>query len=249
MTYMAMDHFKMLHKKFPGGQLADDFVTNTLCDNPPCATFSTIGGSPPPITGASFVEGVFEWETACSHVATDAGCGITSNIYTFAIKAFDDFCPANAITIATITVEVTAADSLPAPDFECAWEDENGDVVFNWNHSIGASASTVYQIHAASNIGGPYSIISDVFYPNSSFTAPSSSLPLGSQFFYLTSESTCAENSVPSDTISPIKFSVSTSNVNCWDDSDATISIQVDDYINVLACVFFRRYSKYKCIP
>ena len=57
-----------------GGQLADDFVTNTLCDNPPCATFSTIAGSPPPITGASFVEGVFEWETACSHIATDAGC-------------------------------------------------------------------------------------------------------------------------------------------------------------------------------
>ena len=189
--------------------IADDYITNTLCDNPPCATFTNLNGPPPPIIGAQVVNGVFEWETACSHVATDAGCGITSNIYTFAIKAFDDFCPANAITIATITIEVTAADSLPAPDFECAWEDENGDVVFNWNHSSGASSSTEYHIHAASNIGGPYSIIADVFYPNSSFSAPVSTLPPGSEFFYLTSESTCAENSVPSDTISPIKFSVS----------------------------------------
>ena len=138
-----------------GGQVSDDYITNTLCDNPPCATFVNTSGLAPPITGLQLVEGVFEWQTACSHVATDAGCGITSNTYTFAIKAYDDFCPANAITIATITIEVTAADSLPAPDFECAWESPNGDVTFNWNSSVGASSSTVYHIYGAANIGGP----------------------------------------------------------------------------------------------
>ncbi|MDP7567443.1 MAG: hypothetical protein QF383_03545, partial [Flavobacteriales bacterium] len=201
-----------------GGQIADDYVTNTLCENPPCATFVNTSGQAPPITGLQMVEGVFEWQTACSHVATDAGCGITSNIYTFAVKAFDDFCPANAITIATITIEVTAADSLPAPDFDCAWEDENGDIVFNWNHAAGSSFSTEYHIHAASNIGGPYSVVADVFYPSNDFTTAVSSLPSGSKYFFLTSESTCADNSVPSDTISPIRFSVSSLDVNCWDD-------------------------------
>ena len=217
-----------------GGQIADDYVTSTLCDNPPCATFVNTSGLAPPITGLQMVEGVFEWQTACSHVATDAGCGITSNIYTFAVKAFDDFCPANAITIATITIEVTAADSLPAPDFDCAWEDENGDIVFNWNHAAGSSSSTEYHIHAASNIGGPYSVVADVFYPSNDFTTAVSSLPSGSKYFFLTSESTCADNSVPSDTISPIRFSVSSLDVNCWDDTDGVISIGVDDYINVL---------------
>ncbi|MDA9807984.1 T9SS type A sorting domain-containing protein [Flavobacteriales bacterium] len=221
-----------------GGQIADDYVTNTLCDNPPCATFVNTSGLAPPITGLQMVEGIFEWQTACSHVATDAGCGITSNIYTFAVKAFDDFCPANAITIATITIEVTAADSLPAPDFDCAWEDENGAIVFNWNHAAGSSSSTEYHIHAASNIGGPYSVVADVFYPSNDFTTALSSLPSGSKYFFLTSESTCADNSVTSDTISPIRFSVSSLDVNCWDDTDGIISIGVDDYINVLQYSF-----------
>ncbi|MBC8474146.1 MAG: hypothetical protein H8D60_00165, partial [Cryomorphaceae bacterium] len=220
-----------------GGQFADDYITNTMCDNPPCATFTSISNQPPPITGAQLVEGIFEWQTACSHVATDAGCGITSNIYTFAIKAFDDFCPANAITIATITIEVTSADSLPAVDFDCAWEDQ-GNIIFNWNHSAGASISTEYHIHAASNIGGPYSIVADVFYPFNTYSIAASSLPAGSDFFYVTSESTCADNSVPSDTISPIKFSVSSTDVNCWDDIDGFISVDVDDYINVLQYQF-----------
>ena len=141
-----------------GGQFSEDYITPNLCANPPCATFTNISGSPPPISAIQIVEGTFEWQTACSHVATDAGCGITSNTYTFAVKAFDDFCPANAITIATITIEVTAADSLPAIDFDCARED-NGNIFFNWDHPPGASISTEYNIHAASNIGGPLSLI------------------------------------------------------------------------------------------
>jgi len=222
-----------------GGQVADDFITNTMCDNPPCATFVNASGLASPITGMQLVEGVFEWQTACSHVATDAGCGITSNTYTFAIKAFDDFCPANAITIATITIEVTAADSLPAPDFECAWESSNGDVTFNWNSSVGASSSTVYHIYGAANIGGPYTILSDVNYPNESDIIPASLLVGGIKYFYLTSESTCAENSIPSDTISPIYFSISQTNVNCWDDTDGSIQVSVEDFINVLSYDFY----------
>ena len=222
-----------------GGQVADDYITNTLCDNPPCATFINASGFAPPITGDQLVEGVFEWQTACSHVATDDGCGNTSNTYTFAVKAFDDFCPANAITIATITIEVTAADSLPAPDFECAWESSNGDITFNWNASAGSSSSTIYHIYGAANIGGPYAVLSDVNYPIDSEIIPASSLIGGIKYFYLTSESTCAENSIASDTISPINFGITHTDVNCWDDTDGSIQVSVEDYINVLSYDFY----------
>ncbi|MDC0249579.1 hypothetical protein OAK24_01735, partial [Flavobacteriales bacterium] len=222
-----------------GGQVSENFLDNTLCDNPPCATFSNASGQAPPISGPQIVDGIFEWQTACSHVATDVGCGITSNIYTFAIKAYDDFCPANAITVATITIEVTAADSLPPPDFECAWEASNGDVTFNWNISPGASSSTVYHIYGATNIGGPYTLLSDVNYPNNSEIIPASLLSGGVQYFYLIAESTCADNSIRSDTISPINFGITHTDVDCWDDTNGSIQVSVEDYINVLSYDFY----------
>jgi len=193
----------------------------------------------PPITSPQIVDGIFSWQTACSHVATDIGCGNTSNIYTFAVKAYDDYCPANAITIATITVEVTAADSLPAPDFQCVWKDEYGNITFDWNHNIGASSSTIYHLYGAANIGGPYSLISDINYPLDSYSSLIDSLPVGAEYFYLTTESTCADNSLPSDTISPISFGITYTDVNCWDDTDGSIQVSVEDYINVFSYSYY----------
>tara|TARA_B100001758_G_scaffold247877_1_gene267996 strand:- start:4730 stop:9613 length:4884 start_codon:yes stop_codon:yes gene_type:complete len=229
---------QMLTFEISGGQMADDYVTNTLCANPPCATFADATGQAPPIFGVQFVEGVFEWQTDCIHVASDAGCGITSNIYTFAIKAYDDFCPANAITVATITVEVNEADSVPPPDFDCAWLNDNGEIEFNWNHPLGASPSTSYIIYAAPNIGGPYVPIQNVLYPLDNFSTLASSLPAGSDFFYLTSESLCVDSIVSSDTISPISFGINTWDVTCFEGSDGIISVTVDDYIDVLQYAF-----------
>ena len=96
--------------------MAGDFITVTDCANPPCATFDNGAGLTPPFSNPTFVDGFFNWQTACSHVTANAGCGNTSNLYTFAIKAYDDFCPAPAITLATISIEVTAANTLPEPD-------------------------------------------------------------------------------------------------------------------------------------
>ena len=223
-----------------GGQMSDDFVDQTLCDNPPCATFTNAVGQTPPISSPQIVDGIFTWETACSHVAFDVGCGNTSNIYTFAIKAYDDFCPASAITIATITVEVTAADSLPAPDFNCVWKDEEtNDLTFDWNHQIGANVSTTYFILGATNIGGPYIPIDSVNYPNDSHTISPSLFATGTDFFYMTTKSTCADNSISSDTVSPISFGVTYTDVACWDDTDGSIQVLVQDYINVLSYNYY----------
>ena len=210
-----------------GGQLADDFITTTACNNPPCATFTNGFGLTPPFSNPGLVDGVFEWQTACSHISSDAGCGRTSNLYTFAIKAYDDYCPANAITIATVTVEVTKTDSLTPPDLECVFLDGNGDISLNWNHNPSATNATVYNIYGASNIGGPYNLIANVNYPIDNYVIPSNMIPQGAYYYYLTNESTCADESLPSDTITPIEFEISSGNVSCWDDSDGYIAIEV----------------------
>ena len=210
-----------------GGQMAGDFITNTDCINAPCATFANSAGLPPPFSSPTTVDGYFNWETACSHVSTSAGCGSISNLYTFAIKAYDDFCPAPAITLATITVEVTAANSLPEPDLQCAFLDGDGDLTLNWNETFGANSSTIYHVMGADNIGGPYTLLADVFHPDTVYTIDALSIPNGYQFFYMTQESACANNSIESDTITPIEFAISHTDVSCWDDSDGRISIEV----------------------
>ena len=62
----------------------------------------------PPFSNPGIVSGPLRGLTSCTHIDASAGCGQTSNVFNFSIKAYDDFCPANAITIATITIEVTA---------------------------------------------------------------------------------------------------------------------------------------------
>ncbi len=210
-----------------GGQMAGDFITTTDCVSPPCATFTDNLGNPPPFSSPSIVNGIFEWQTACTHISSDAGCGNVSNIYNFAIKAYDDFCPANAITFATITIEVTQAASLPAPDLKCVFVNGNGDVTLDWNHTVGANNSTLYHLYASDNIGGPYVNVADVSYPTDNYTIDSSLVPPGAQYFFMTNESTCASESLPSDTITPIAFEISSNNVSCWDDADGSISVEV----------------------
>ena len=210
-----------------GGQMAGDFATVTDCTNPPCATFDNGAGLTPPFSNPTFVNGFFNWQTACSHVTTNVGCGNISNLYTFAIKAYDDFCPAPAITLATISIEVTAANSLPDPDLQCAFLDGNGDLTLDWNETFGANPSTIYHILGSDNIGGPYTLLADVNYPDTMYTIDAANIPAGYQFFYMTQESACANNSLESDTITPIEFAISYSDVNCWDDSDGQITIEV----------------------
>ena len=43
----------------------------------------------------------------------------------------------------------------------------------------------------------------------------------------MTLESLCADMSDESDTIMPVQFSVSSSNVSCWNDSDGKIAIDM----------------------
>ena len=116
---------------------------------------------------------------------------------------------------------------MPAPDLKCVFVNGNGDVTLDWNHTVGANNSTLYHLYASDNIGGPYVNVADVSYPTDNYTIDSSLVPPGAQYFFMTNESTCASESLPSDTITPIAFEISSNNVSCWDDADGSISVEV----------------------
>ena len=88
-----------------GEPLSSDYINPLLCAHPPCATFTELGGSPPPIVFASLVSGVFEWQTSSDHITTN-GCNNPFSVFVFSIKVHDDFCPVNGVSIATIKITI-----------------------------------------------------------------------------------------------------------------------------------------------
>ena len=102
-----------------------------------------------------------------------------------------------------------------------------GDVSITWNHHPGANSSTFYNIYASDNISGPFNLLSTVNYPADITSLAAANIPLGTQYYYMTLESLCASTSESSDTITPIQLDISSSNVNCWDDSDGRIAINM----------------------
>ena len=129
---------------YPGGIPQDLTMTIsggqvTPCNNPPCATFTDVNGNTT-ITAPLLVSGMFSWQTSCAQILSAAGCGNTTNIFTFLVKVVDDFCPANAIRIATITITVLPALTQPSPLFQCVTESSVGDISVTWDRHPGANS-------------------------------------------------------------------------------------------------------------
>ena len=131
-------------------------------------------------------------------------------------------CPVVSDTLTVISV----SDSLPPTTLNCVWE-SNDDVYFDWTHPLGADNSTVYKLMGSENLSGPYSVVAAVNYPNDLYSHPLSSVPANTQFYYITTASTCAQDIISSDTLSAISFDISQTNVNCWDDTDGRIAVDV----------------------
>ena len=198
-----------------GGQLDSTYSLGGRAD------FNVTGSSP------GNVSGEFNWVTDCSHTAAslDSNCQRTTNLFTFNLKAYDDFCPANGTVIATISIYIEPQLIQPPPDFKCVVKDKNSDVTVTWGHLPDAGSSTNYYVYGAENIGGPYNLIGSQSFPNTSFTF--SSVSSNIDYFYMKLESLCADASFPSDTIMLIELDISSSNVSCWNDSDGRIAIDM----------------------
>ena len=216
-----------------GGQITKDPIgcMDTICDNPPCATFVDANGicATNGIVGFNSVSGVFSWQTDCNQLNSDAGCGTTTNVFTFLIKAKDDFCPANGVTIATIKITILPAIAQPAPNFRCVTRNGTGDLLFNWVHDTSFThTSTSYQILGAPSLGGPYIQIADVAFPADSFLINESNLPInGLNYFYMRLSSQCIALSLPSDTMIPVSYSRNYNNVSCYMGNDGRIAINM----------------------
>ena len=172
-----------------GGQFASDYISINNCANPPCATFNNGSGVTPPFTAPGIVSGVFEWQTDCSHMTADVGCNTTSNVFTFLIKAYDDFCPANGISIATIKITVVP----PIPDLRCTEVLDNGNVVLTWKYVDGAPPTAEpYMVWHSTNPSGPFILLDSVLFPATSYTHFSSGAGNNaSQLYYHSSEEGC----------------------------------------------------------
>jgi hypothetical protein len=65
------------------------FDTVIGCLNPPCATLNAATTDSLPIFDTTHISTHFTWQTDCGHLASNIGCGNTSNVYTFYFKYWD----------------------------------------------------------------------------------------------------------------------------------------------------------------
>jgi len=199
-----------LHLFASGPQFGTNYTSTTAgCLNPPCATLNP-APQPAPVglSGQYGVQTNFSWQTDCDHISTNIGCGSLSNVYNFIIKVQDDFCPAPAISVATITIVVKATPILLPPKLRCASVDPAGNVTLSWQavHDTMNSFNS-YHIYTATNPAGPFTKIDSIFNINqTSYTHTGAGANTQSIYYYIKTRSGCYGKyySASSDTLRTI---------------------------------------------
>ena len=197
-------NLQSLTLEIEGGQLDPTLALS----NP--ATF-TVGSSSP-----GNVSGDFYWECNCDHMQ-DYGCGINGGAFTFNMKAYDDFCPANGIVIATITINVIP----PKPDLRCLSVHSNGEVELSLVYPEGVADTNIkYDIYHSKEYLGNYTLLDSVYYPDSIYFHNSSDANNSQSFYYLLGTASCGTNTAGgndsllfSDTLSTILMNSSAINL------------------------------------
>jgi gliding motility-associated-like protein len=134
--------------------------TSTGCLNPPCATLSPAA----PISGQTDVSAEFNWQTTCAHLSNNTGCNPHPNTYTFVFKTQDDFCPAPAQNISTVSITVLANKVVPSPQPRCVAVLPNGDVTLTWTPVLNLEKTfNSYHIFSSKSPTGPFTIVDSVF--------------------------------------------------------------------------------------
>lgn len=192
-----------------GIQFGTGFTSTTGgCLNPPCATLSPA----PPVVAPGTVSTTFSWQTDCSHIAAPGGCNVFSNTYNFVIKTQDDFCPAPAINIATISITVLALPVMGSPELRCIAVAPNGDATLTWLQPPDpAGTFNSYHIYASGSPAGPYTHVDSVFnYNQLSYTHVGANANAGPVYYYVVSRSGCngLVYSSPLDTLASIHMNV-----------------------------------------
>lgn len=196
-----------------GQQFGAGFTsTTTGCLNPPCATLSP----PPPVSGPFGVSTNFNWQTACNHISYTSQCFVQSNTYNFVIRTSDDFCPAPAVTIATISITVLAIPVVASPDVHCVAVAPNGDITLTWEQPVDTGGTfNSYHIFSSTNPNGPFTAVDSIFnYNQLSYTHVGANGNAGPVYYYIKTRSGCGGLVFlnAQDTVSSIYLNVTNNN-------------------------------------
>jgi len=230
--------------------------TTTGCLNPPCAKLTPAPNPPTnPLTGPFGLQTTFSWQTDCSHLTGSFGCASTSNVYNFVFKVFDDFCPAPAIHMSTVTIVVIHPPEINAPVFDSVITDGlTGNNILFWTPAIDTlNLFHAYYIYSSTNCQGPFSLLDSVsILNNSSYVHVGANANSYQTFYYLESITDCKTlvHSTPSDTLSSSFVDESASRITCISvDSNGYVELQWKskfDYSNSFNYyLIFRSYSPY----
>jgi len=199
-----------------GGQFGAGFSNpNAGCLIPPCATMDTTM----PHTAQAGTDVGFEWVTTCDHVkGLNIGCANFSNTYTFVFRNQDDFCPAPAIAVSTISITVLAPPRIDSSLVRCASVEPNGDISLTWTKPKDkeapydtASSFHNYQIWKSNNPNGPFTVIDSIDDINiTSYTDVTANGQAASSYYYTTTHFGCDGDRTTgsTDTVASIKLNV-----------------------------------------
>jgi gliding motility-associated-like protein len=187
------------------------------CLNPPCANLTPTTTLTNPITGMFGVQTSFSWQTTCDHLATNVGCGVTSNTYNFLFKTKDNFCPAPGINFSTVTIVVLTKPTLPSPHIRCVKVLGNGDVELAWHETIDTmNTFEKYYLYSSVNPNGPFTLIDSIADINIlTYTHNGAGANTQQVYYYIKTKSGCpgnAQNAQPQDTVSTILLDVNNPN-------------------------------------
>ncbi len=173
-----------------GTQFGTGFTsTTTGCPHIPCATLTPVV----PVSAPTDVYTTFSWQTSCAHVGTQTGCNPHSNTYTFVFKTQDDFCPAPAQNISTVSITVLATPVVLSPQPRCVAVLPNGDVTLTWTPPSNAAGTfDSYHIFSAASPAGPFKIVDSVFsLTQSTYTHVGANANAGPVYYYIQTRSGC----------------------------------------------------------
>ncbi|MFN5324827.1 MAG: PKD domain-containing protein [Bacteroidota bacterium] len=201
-----------------GAEFGTNFSSTTNgCVIPPCATLAPASPtllSPNLVSQAPFATVTnFTWVTNCQQVeGLDTNCRRIVNTYNFVIKARDNYCPANASSIKTITIVIVRPPKLDPPVLRCASINLDGSVNLTWNKSTPRDTQNTwyaYDIYASLNQAGPYQYVDSIktgFLNPASYSYVHSAASLNALFgtnaqqqsiyYYLKTRSGCDGDSV-----------------------------------------------------
>ncbi|MFL5763765.1 MAG: gliding motility-associated C-terminal domain-containing protein [Bacteroidia bacterium] len=180
----------------------------TGCLHPPCATLTPAS----PVSGSAAAATTFNWQTTCDHIATTGACSTHSNTYTFVFKSKDDFCPAPAEKISTVSITVLALPIVQSPQPRCVSVLPNGDVVLSWSTPADTGGTfNSYFIYTSNTAGGPFTLLDSIpVYGTTSYTHIGANANAASVYYYMQTRSGCFGHvySSPSDTVRSIHLNV-----------------------------------------